>query len=40
MTTYVTSPASTTISNPATGSSSLGPTYDPTSTATALATEG
>jgi len=29
---------STTVSNPATGSSSLGPTYDPTSTATALAT--
>jgi len=30
---------STTISNPATGSSSLGPTYDPTSTAQELATE-
>src|SRR5471032_1695000 len=40
MTTSVASTPSTTISNPATGSSSLGPTYDPTSTATALATEG
>src|SRR5476649_1208655 len=40
MTTSVASTPSTTISNPATGSSTLGPTYDPTSTATALATEG
>ena len=40
MTTSVASTPSTAISNPATGSSTLGPTYDPTSTATALATEG